>query len=114
MVINNDELTIGFVPTTRMVFDREDALLHRELILKKIKTSGYKIVDINDINEEGMLVTDDDVNKVIKKLKDTPVDCFFTPHCNFGSESAVAKVARVIDKPLLLWGPRDGKPLDDG
>src|SRR4030042_3152005 len=61
-----------------------------------------------------MVINNDELNKVIKKLKDTPVDCLFTPHCNFGSESAVAKVARVIDKPLLLWGPRDGKPLDDG
>ena len=113
-MVNNNELTIGFVPTSRNVFNREDALKYKRLILSKIKTFGCKIIDIEDINEDGMLASDDDVNKIIKKFKNINVDCLFFPHCNFGSESTVAKVAKEIDKPLLLWGPRDEKPLSDG
>jgi L-fucose isomerase-like protein len=32
-------------------------------------------------------------------------------HCNFGTESAVAKLGKLMNKPLLLWGPRDDAPL---
>lgn len=38
----------------------------------------------------------------------------FFPHCNFGTEDAVAKVAKEFAKPVLLWGPRDETPLKDG
>jgi len=70
--------------------------------LNKIKKYGFKIVDINDINEDGLLVTESDVESTIKKFKDSEVDCVFSPHCNFGTESAVAMVAKKIDKPFFL------------
>ncbi len=37
-------------------------------------------------------------------------DALFTPHCNFGTEDAVAKVGKLVGKPLLLWAPRDPAP----
>jgi L-fucose isomerase-like protein len=42
------------------------------------------------------------------------VDALFAPHCNFGTENAVAQVARRVQKPLLIWGPRDEAPLPTG
>lgn len=109
-----ENLIIGFVPTRRNVFSVEDALKFKEQILNKIKSFGYSIVDISDINDEGLIRSDDDVEKVVKKLKSKNVDCVFSPHCNFGTESAVAKVAKSMGKPFLLWGPRDEAPLPDG
>ena len=38
----------------------------------------------------------------------------FSQHCNFGTESAVAKVAKEIRKPFLIWGPREEAPPSDG
>jgi L-fucose isomerase-like protein len=38
------------------------------------------------------------------------VDALFAPHVNFGCEDAVAKTAKLLGKPVLLWGPRDDAP----
>ena len=38
------------------------------------------------------------------------MNALFAPHCNFGTEDAVAKVAKKLGVPLLLWGPRDEAP----
>ena len=39
---------------------------------------------------------------------------YFFPHCNFGTEDTVARVGKALGKPVLLWGPRDEAPLEDG
>jgi L-fucose isomerase-like protein len=36
------------------------------------------------------------------------------PHCNFGTEGAVGMIAKKLNVPTLLWGPRDEAPLPDG
>ncbi len=105
---------IGYAPTRRNVFSVEDALKFKAIILEKIKSFGYNVVDINDINSEGFLISVEDIDKVVRKFKSKNVDCIFAPHCNFGTESAVAKVAKELGKPFLLWGPRDESPLPDG
>lgn len=108
------DLLIGYLPTRRNVFSKKDALKYKALTLKKIKSFGYQIIDIEDINDEGLLLAEDDILKAVKKFKSKNVDCIFSPHCNFGTESAVAKVAKEAGKPFLLWGPRDEAPLQDG
>lgn len=108
------EFILGYAPTRRNVFSREDALKYKKLILEKIKKFNINIVDIDDINDEGLLLTDEDISKAVKKFKDKRVDAVFTPHCNFGTENAVANVGKELSKPLLLWGPRDEMPLPDG
>ena len=32
------------------------------------------------------------------------------PHANYGSEETVGMLGKVMDKPFLLWGPRDEEP----
>ena len=112
--MNNTEIIIGYAPTRRNVFNADDAIKYKKLILKKIKDYRCIIIDIDDINEDGLLVSNSDAESVVKKFKKNEVDCIFSPHCNFGTESAVSKVAKEINKPLLLWGPRDEAPLRDG
>jgi len=111
---NNNKPVIGYAPTRRSVFSREDAIKYKGLILDKIKSYNFKIVDIDDICEDGLLVSEEDTDNVIKKFKENNIDCVFSPHCNFGTEYAVAKVAKEMQKPFLLWGPRDEAPLKDG
>ena len=36
------------------------------------------------------------------------------PHCNFGTEYVVARLARELKLPVLLWGPRDERPDENG
>ncbi len=107
-------LTVGYAPTRRNVFSVEDASKYKKLTYEKLKTSGCKIIDIEDINDEGLVRLDDDIEPVVKKFKENNVDCVFSPHCNFGTESAVAKIGARVGKPFLLWGPRDESPLPDG
>lgn len=47
-------------------------------------------------------------------MKREKVHGLFFPHCNFGSEALVCKVANELKLPILLWGPRDEAPLPDG
>ena len=73
-----------------------------------------KIVDLAGINDEELLFSDFDVEKVIERFKNEKVDAIFFPHCNFGSENRVAEVARALSVPVLLWGPRDDAPDKTG
>ncbi len=109
-----EQLTIGYAPTRRTVFSREDALKYKTLTLEKIKSLGYKVVDIEDINEDGLLIEEKDIGAAIVKLKHGGADCIISPHCNFGTEDIVARVAKEMALPFLLWGPRDEEPQPDG
>lgn len=108
------KVRIGFAPTRRSVFSMEDAQKYKNLTLEKIRQFGAEVVDINDINDEGLLFDENDIDKVVSKFRHAGVDGVFFPHCNFGTEDLVAKVAKALGKPVLIWGPRDDAPLPDG
>lgn len=110
----NHKVKIGYAPTRRRIFSVEDAIKYKKLIADKLTELDVEFVDIEDINEEGLLRCAEDVKPVIKKFKEAEVDAVFFPHCNFGSEHSCGKVARALGVPVLLWGPRDEAPLEDG
>lgn len=111
-----EKLKLGFAPTRRFVFSKKDALRYKNLIREKIESFGLDIdiVDLESINEEGLLYERHEEAKIIKHFKDSEVDAMFFPHCNFGTEDIVARVAKAVGKPVLLWGPRDEAPLENG
>ena len=110
-----ERIKLGYAPTRRFVFSKEDAHKFKQLTLDAIKQFPIDIVDLEGINEEGLLFDNDqDVKKIIKRFRDADVDAVFFPHCNFGTEDTVARVAKELNKPVLLWGPRDEAPLADG
>lgn len=109
------KLRLGFCPTRRFTFSKTDALRYKNKILDVIGRYDIEIIDIDGINDEGLLYDRiEDVQAVIRKLNGAEVDALFIPHCNFGTEDSVARVAREVGKPVLLWGPRDEDPLEDG
>ena len=108
------KIKIGFAPTRRFIFSIEDALKYKKLIQEKLNNLGVEYVDIDDINEEGLLFSEADVSKVVEKFKAEKVNALFFPHCNFGTEFLVCEVAKELKVPILLWGPRDESPLPDG
>ncbi len=107
------KLTVGYAPTRRNVFSKEDSAKYKKLIKDKIVSWGYDVVDIEDLNEEGLLFEAAEVPQVVSIFKHAGVDAVFSPHCNFGTEDAVAKLARDMGLPFLLWGPRDEAPVAD-
>ncbi|MGE5557613.1 MAG: L-fucose/L-arabinose isomerase family protein [Bacillota bacterium] len=108
------KVLIGLAPTRRFIFSKEDAHKFKKLTQQKLQQLGVNYVDMEDVNEEGLLHAEEDVAKVVKKFKDAGVNAVFFPHCNFGTEDVVCKVAHALKVPILLWGPRDEAPLPDG
>ncbi len=107
------KLKVGYAPTRRNVFSREDSLRYKKLIKDKLVSWGYDVVDLEGLNEEGLLFEAAEVPKAVSIFKHAGVDAVFAPHCNFGTEDAVAKLARDMGLPFLLWGPRDEAPQPD-
>ncbi|MEW6695771.1 MAG: L-fucose/L-arabinose isomerase family protein [Bacillota bacterium] len=108
------KVKLGVAPTRRFIFSKEDAFKFKRLTQEKLSQLGIDYVDIDDINEEGLLYAEEDVAKVAEKFRAAKVDAVFFPHCNFGTEDLVCKVANELKLPVLLWGPRDEAPLPDG
>ncbi|TGY66367.1 L-fucose/L-arabinose isomerase family protein [Dubosiella muris] len=108
------DLKLGVVGTRRDIFSKEDALKYNGMILERLNELEVDFVDIIHINEEGLLFDEKDVDAIVDFLKHEKVDALFFPHCNFGTEDLVAKVAKAVGKPVLLWGPKDEAPLANG
>ena len=111
-----EKIKLGIAPTRRFCFSKEDAHRFKDIILEKMRADErVEVIDIDDINEEGLIYDSvGDVDKIADKFIAAKVDAVFFPHCNFGTEDTVAKVAKKVGKPVLLWGPRDEDPLEDG
>lgn len=108
------KIKLGFAPTRRSIFSAPDAIKYRGLTADRLKELGVDFVDITDINEEGLLYDDNDVDKIVEKFKREKVDGVIFPHCNFGTEYVCARLAKKMDVPVLLWGPLDERPEPDG
>ncbi|MBQ6551017.1 MAG: hypothetical protein IJL78_06395 [Lachnospiraceae bacterium] len=112
------KLVLGVAPTRRDFFPAPaNARAVKEVMMKRLreifaKIPNLTVVDIDDINEEGLLFDYDAVPMIEKKFKDAGVDAVFFPHCNFGQEEPVAMLAKKLNVPVLLWGPRDEYPPD--
>jgi L-fucose isomerase-like protein len=108
------DLKLGLAPTRRRVFSVEDSLKYKKLIEKKLGEWHVDFVNLDSLNKEGLLFDRHEAVKAAEIFKTAGVDAVFAPHVNFGTEDAVAKMAKAVGKPFLLWGPRDEAPLEDG
>ena len=107
-------IKLGYVPTRRSIFSAPDAIKYRGLTADRMKELGIDFVDITDINDEGLLYDDNDIAKVEEKFRKEGVDGLFVAHCNFGTEYVCARLAKRMNLPVLMWGPRDERPEPDG
>lgn len=97
-----EKFKLGFAPTRRFLFSKEDAYKYKELIKEKMKSFhlGIEIVDLEGINEEGLLYNRAEEQMIIDRFISEKVDAVFFPHCNFGTEDLVAKIAKAVGKPV--------------
>lgn len=107
-------IVLGYAPTRRSIFSAPDAVKYADLTREKLKEFGVTFVDINDISKDGLLHNDEDRILIEKKFKEAGVDGLFFPHGNFGTEYEVARLAKSLNVPVLLWGPRDERPDENG
>lgn len=109
-----DKIVLGFAPTRRSIFSAPAAVEYANYTREKLRAMGVEFVDIDDISSDGLLHDDNDRVKIAKKFKAAGVDGLFFPHTNFGTEYEVARLAKEMGLPVLLWGPRDERPDESG
>ena len=108
------QIVLGFAPTRRSIFSAPDAVKYADLTREKLKEMKVSFVDITDIAEDGLLHDEADRIRIAEKFKAAGVDGLFFPHGNFGTEYEVARLAKELNVPVLLWGPRDERPDENG
>ena len=107
-------IKLGFAPTRRSIFSAPAAVEYANKTREKLRAMGVGFVDIDDISADGLLHDDGDRIRIEEKFKREHVDGIFFPHGNFGTEFEVARLARSMQVPVLLWGPRDERPDENG
>lgn len=107
-------IKIGYAATRRAIFSAPAAIEFRGLIAERLRELGVDFVDIDDINEEGLLFDEEGRIRIAEKFKREKVDGLFIPHANFGTEYECARLAKELNVPVLLWGPRDERPDENG
>ena len=75
---------------------------YRKLTAERLKELNVDFVDIDDINEEGLLYDDAGLEKIIEKFRREKVDGLFLPHANFGTEYECGRLAKALNVPVLL------------
>lgn len=108
------QIKIGLAPTRRSIFSAPAAVEYANLTRKRLKKLKIDYVDIDDISEDTLLHDDGDCRLIVEKFKKEKIDGLFVPHTNFGTEYEVARLAKELNVPVLLWGPRDERPDENG
>jgi len=120
------KVKVGLVPVRRYlpgpkrtgIFNPDYAVANKEKTIQYIKKNysdeNTEFVDIDFLNEEGLLYLNNDCEKVAEYFHQQKVDAIFIINCNFGNEEAAGEIARLMKKPVLLWGPRDTIFEEDG
>ena len=109
-----DKIKIGFAPTRRNLFSAAAAIEYADLTREKLDEFGIDYVDIKEINEDGLLYDDTGLEKIAEKFAAEKIDGLFLANENFGTEYECARLAKKLNVPVLLWGPKDEHPADDG
>jgi len=86
----------------------------KNLIEARLKELNIEFVNLDFLNEEGIIFDGLDAHKVARHFTEKGVDALFCPHVNFGTEDAIAKIGKLMQKPLLLWALRDDAPDAEG
>ncbi len=108
------KIKIGFVPTRRNIFSADAAIEFANYTRDKLDELGINYVDIQDVNDDGLLYDDEGLEKIYKKFVAEGIDGLFIANENFGTEYEVARLAAKFNVPVLIWGPKDEAPAPDG
>lgn len=114
------KLKIGILPIRRYIkeppkrigiFQSDYAVENKKKCVPYIKSrfsdAQTEFLDIDFLNEEGLLYLESDCDKVAEYFRAQQIDALFIVNCNFGQETCAGAVAKQLKVPALLWGPRD-------
>jgi L-fucose isomerase-like protein len=106
-------ITLGVAPVKRSFLDMAEAKRQKDkfmAVIASIRPDIVKIVDIDDLCENGVACEAATVPKAIEKFTHAGIDALFIPFCDFGEESVAAAIAAAFKLPTLVWGARDEHP----
>ncbi|NLE12225.1 MAG: fucose isomerase [Clostridiales bacterium] len=114
----NYKIKIGLAPCRRWlpgkrtgIFNPEYARMNKTKVLAFLDANyaaeDVEFVNLDFLNEEGMMFDINQAQEIADRFAAEKVDALFIINCNFGSEEVACKVAKLVNKPTLLWGPRD-------
>ena len=112
-----EKVRIGFVPCHREPFDEEWAVQMRARCLKAFSKINEMEVVVPDekTTRNGLVRDDEDAEKVIQLFKESNVDGIIIGTMTFGDEvSALSVASAFYDKPILLFGTKEGPFKPDG
>lgn len=114
------KLKIGILPIRRYIkeppkrigiFQSDYAVDNKKQCVPFIKQhfsdEQTTFVDIDFLNDDGLLYLESDCDKVAEYFKRQEIDALIIINCNFGQETCAGLVAKKLKVPTLLWGPRD-------
>lgn len=116
---------IGLVPVRRDVakdrtgiFSPKFALGVKQNIVPYIKdkyqSENVEFIDLDFLDDEGLLYDENDADAVADKFIEEKVDAIIIINCNFGNEEAAGILAKKMNKPVLIWAPQDEVFEEDG
>jgi L-fucose isomerase-like protein len=112
-----EPLKIGFVPAHREPFDEEWASKMRRRCLDAFSLGPRLEVIVPDerLTREGCVRDDDEAEKVIALFREKKIDGLMIGTMTFGDEvSALAVASAFREKPVLLFGTKEGPFTKDG
>lgn len=121
----NYKIKIGLAPCRRWlpgkrtgIFNPEYALRNKQQILSGIKANysdaDVEFVDLDFLNVEGLMYDISQARDIADRFTAEKIDGLFIINCNFGCEEVACKVAKLLNKPTLIWAPRDNIFEPDG
>jgi L-fucose isomerase and related proteins len=126
MKVLDYKIKIGLVPERRFlpgpkrtgIFNPDYAVANKNKVIDYIEKNytdeNTQFCNIEFLNDEGLLFHIDQCKEIAEYFKQQEVDAVFLINCNFGNEEAAGKIAQMVGKPVLLWGPRDTIFCEDG
>ena len=93
-----EKFKLGFLPTRRVFFSKEESNREKFLIHEKLRAlvPELEIVGLDGLNDEALLITEREALEAARRFRAAEVDAVFAPHCNFGSEGAVALAEKTV------------------
>ncbi|MCL1859217.1 MAG: L-fucose/L-arabinose isomerase family protein [Oscillospiraceae bacterium] len=112
------KLKLGIAPVKRGTgfTTIKNALIFKNNTLEVLKNldKNVEIVTIDSVVPDGIATDLAQVPAITDYLKSKKVDAVFLLHTDFGPEETVAKIGKEMGLPVLLWGPRDDSPDENG
>ncbi len=112
-----EPLKIGFVPAHREPFDEDWALKMRRRCLDNFPSKPLMEIIVPDerLTKGGCIRNDGEAEKVIALFREKKIDGLIIGTMTFGDEvSALAVASAFGDKPIFLFGTKEGPFTEDG